>query len=125
MTRSDSKKQARDLLDKVGLPPELFGARYPHELSGGQKQRVNIARALALDPRLLILDEAVSALAKSVAAQGLHLLSHLKRQFNLTYIFISHDLNVVQYIAHPVLVMYLRQIVEVGPAEGSYPPPRR
>jgi peptide/nickel transport system ATP-binding protein len=124
MTRADAKKQARDLLDKVGLQPELFGARYPHELSGGQKQRVNIARALALNPRMLILDEAVSALDKSVGAQVLNLLGYLKRHFNLTYLFISHDLSVVQYISDRVLVMYLGQIVEIGPVDSIYNTPR-
>ena len=118
--KSAARSAARDLLQRVGLEPELFGARYPHELSGGQKQRVNIARALALNPRLVILDEAVSALDKSVAAQVLNLLRYLKRHFNLTYIFISHDLNVVQYIADRVLVMYLGQIVEIGPSEAIY-----
>ena len=92
---------ARELLEKVGLAPDLFGARYPHELSGGQKQRVNVARALALSPRLLILDEAVSALDKSVEAQVLNQLRYLKRHFNLTYMFISHDLGVVQYHLRP------------------------
>jgi peptide/nickel transport system ATP-binding protein len=124
MRRSEAKKLARELLQRVGLRPELFGTRYPHELSGGQKQRVNIARALALNPRLLILDEAVSALDKSVAAQVLNLLGYLKRQLNLTYIFISHDLNVVQYIADRVLVMYLGQVVEIGPAEAIYRQPK-
>jgi peptide/nickel transport system ATP-binding protein len=124
MRKSEARTLAHDLLQRVGLRPELFGTRYPHELSGGQKQRVNIARALALDPRLLILDEAVSALDKSVAAQVLNLLRHLKRQFNLTYVFISHDLNVVQYIADRVLVMYLGQIVEIGPAEAIYAQPK-
>jgi peptide/nickel transport system ATP-binding protein len=124
MRRSEAKKLARELLQRVGLRPELFGTRYPHELSGGQKQRVNIARALALNPRLLILDEAVSALDKSVAAQVLNLLGYLKRQFNLTYVFISHDLNVVQYIADRVLVMYLGQVVEIGPAEAIYRQPK-
>ena len=115
---------ARDLLEQVGLEPDLFGARYPHELSGGQKQRVNIARALALDPRLLILDEAVSALDKSVEAQVLNLLGDLKQQFNLTYLFISHDLHVVHYISDRVLVMYLGQVVEIGPVDEIYDNPR-
>jgi peptide/nickel transport system ATP-binding protein len=123
MGKAKAKTLARDLLQRVGLKPELFGLRYPHELSGGQKQRVNIARALALNPRLLILDEAVSALDKSVAAQVLNLLHHLKRTFNLTYVFISHDLDVVQYIADRVLVMYLGQIVEIGPADAIYSRP--
>ena len=113
--RKEAKRLARELLEKVGLAPNLFGGRYPHELSGGQKQRVNIARALALSPRLLILDEAVSALDKSVEAQVLNLLRYLKRHFNLTYMFISHDLGVVQYLSDRVLVMYLGEIVEIGP----------
>jgi peptide/nickel transport system ATP-binding protein len=115
---------AADLLNKVGLRSSIFGARYPHELSGGQRQRVNIARALALDPRMLILDEAVSALDKSVEAQVLNLLSQLKRDFNLTYLFISHDLSVVQYVSDRVLVMYLGQVVEIGPVDAIYEAPR-
>ena len=109
---------------KSGLQPDLFGSRYPHELSGGQKQRVNVARALALSPRMLILDEAVSALDKSIEAQVLNQLRYLKRHFNLTYMFISHDLNVVQYISDRVLVMYLGEIVEIGPIEEVYAAPK-
>jgi len=123
-SRKEAKEIARDLLAKVGLRPELFGSRYPHELSGGQKQRVNVARALALSPRMLILDEAVSALDKSVEAQVLNLLRYLKRHFNLTYVFISHDLNVVQYISDRVLVMYLGEVVEIGPVEEIYERPK-
>ena len=108
--RSEARGIARDVLAKVGLDPDLFGPRYPHELSGGQKQRVNIARALAIGPRMVILDEPVSALDKSVEAQVLNLLRALKRQLNLTYIFISHDLNVVHYVSDRVLVMYLGQL---------------
>ncbi len=115
---------ARDFLWAVGLDPKLFGPRYPHELSGGQKQRVNIARALALGPRLVILDEAVSALDKSVEAQVLNLLMELKQQLHLTYLFISHDLNVVQFISDRVLVMYLGQVVEIGPVEAIYEMPQ-
>jgi peptide/nickel transport system ATP-binding protein len=116
----EAEARAESLLERVGLNPRLFGRRYPHELSGGQRQRVNIARALALEPRLVILDEAVSALDKSVEAQVLNLLADLKEQFNLTYLFISHDLNVVEFIADRVLVMYLGQVVETGPVEQIY-----
>jgi peptide/nickel transport system ATP-binding protein len=114
---------ARDLLGKVGLRPETFANRYPHEVSGGQRQRVNIARALALSPRLVILDEAVSALDKSVEAQVLNLLVDLKREFGLTYLFISHDLNVVRYISDRVLVMYLGEVVELGPVDEVWDEP--
>jgi peptide/nickel transport system ATP-binding protein len=115
---------ARELLVKVGLNPALFGGRYPHELSGGQKQRINIARALALKPRMIILDEAVSALDKSVEAQVLNLLQKLKRELNLTYVFISHDLGVVRWISDRVMVMYLGEVVEIGPADELYNNPR-
>lgn len=115
--------RAHDLLARVGLAPQRFAARYPHELSGGQRQRVNIARALALEPRLVILDEAVSALDKSVEAQVLNLLMDLKDEFGLTYLFISHDLHVVRYISDRVMVMYLGQVAESGPAEALFEEP--
>ncbi|MFI4947534.1 MAG: ABC transporter ATP-binding protein [Alphaproteobacteria bacterium] len=122
--KPEARDIARDILGKVGLDPDLFGPRYPHELSGGQKQRVNIARALATGPRMVILDEPVSALDKSVEAQVLNLLRALKRQLNLTYVFISHDLNVVRYISDRVLVMYLGRVVELGPVEAIFSYPR-
>jgi peptide/nickel transport system ATP-binding protein len=123
MADGAARTLARELLGKVGLRPEVFANRYPHEVSGGQRQRVNIARALALSPRLVILDEAVSALDKSVEAQVLNLLSDLKREFGLTYLFISHDLNVVRYISDRVLVMYLGEVVELGPVDQVWDHP--
>jgi peptide/nickel transport system ATP-binding protein len=119
-----SRQAARDLIMRVGLPPDMFARRYPHELSGGQRQRVNIARALAMQPRVVILDEAVSALDKSVEAQVLNLLQDLKVELSLTFVFISHDLNVVRYISDRVMVMYLGKVVEVGPAAQVYEVPR-
>jgi peptide/nickel transport system ATP-binding protein len=118
--KRESLERARDLLARVGLEPSRFAGRYAHELSGGQRQRVNIARALAVNPRLVILDEAVSALDKSVEAQVLNLLQDLKDSLDLTYVFISHDLHVVRYVSDRILVMYLGEVVEVGPAEALF-----
>ena len=120
VARRPSQERARDLLARVGLDPRRFAERYPHELSGGQRQRVNIARALALEPRLIVLDEAVSALDKSVEAQVLNLLLDLKEEFGLSYLFISHDLNVVRFISDRVLVMYLGKVAEIGTSEEVF-----
>jgi peptide/nickel transport system ATP-binding protein len=119
----EALSRAHDLLAKVGLEPNRFAGRYPHELSGGQRQRVNIARALALQPRIVILDEAVSALDKSVEAQVLNLLIDLKAEFGLTYVFISHDLHVVRYVSDRVMVMYLGEVVELGSSDSVFESP--
>jgi peptide/nickel transport system ATP-binding protein len=122
-SRSLAKARAADTLALVGLEPRLFADRYPHELSGGQRQRVNIARALALGPRILILDEAVSALDKSIEAQVLKLLAQVRERLRLSYGFISHDLNVVRFISDRVLVMYLGRVAELGPTAALYRDP--
>ena len=123
-SRAEARERGRALLGRVGLDPRLYGRRYPHELSGGQRQRVNIARALVLDPKLLVLDEPVSALDKSVQAQVLNLLLELKADRELTYVFISHDLNVIEYVSDRVLVMYLGQVVESGTADALAEAPK-
>jgi len=123
-SRREAKRRADAVLRLVGLDPERYSARYPHELSGGQRQRVNVARALAMEPRLLILDEAVSALDKSIEAQVLNLLQELKARLALTFIFISHDLSVVRFISDRVLVMYLGKVLEIGPVDRIYDDPR-
>jgi dipeptide transport system ATP-binding protein len=123
MPASERRDRAMAMLKKVGLGPEHYN-RYPHMFSGGQRQRIAIARALMLNPSLLVLDEPVSALDLSVQAQILNLLSDLQDEFGLTYVFISHDLSVVRYIADEVMVMYFGEVVERGTRDAVFSDPK-
>jgi oligopeptide/dipeptide ABC transporter ATP-binding protein len=111
--------ESRDLLQRVGMSGDVLN-RFPHEFSGGQRQRLGIARALAVDPRLILLDEPVSALDVSIQAQVINLLDELQDQFGLSYVFVAHDLSVVRHVSDRIVVMYLGKLVEISPAEELY-----
>ncbi|GIN61978.1 ABC transporter ATP-binding protein [Robertmurraya siralis] len=122
LNKNERREKAISLLEKVGLRPDSR-LKYPHEFSGGQRQRISIARALALNPKFIICDEPVSALDVSIQAQVLNLMADLQDEFNLTYLFIAHDLSVVKHISDRVAVMYLGRIAEIAPKKNLYETP--
>src|SRR5712692_10449468 len=121
-TAAENKRRVQELLEIVGLSPEHYN-RFPHEFSGGQRQRIGVARALAVNPKLIVADEPVSALDVSIQVQMINLLEELQDEFKLTYIFIAHDLGVVRHVSDRIAVMYLGKLVELSPAEELYQRP--
>ena len=122
VSRDQVASESRSLLERVGLPSDALG-RFPHEFSGGQRQRIGIARALAVNPQIILLDEPVSALDVSIQAQVINLLEELQHEFSLSYVFVAHDLSVVRHVSDRIMVMYLGKVMELSPAQELYTKP--